>query len=169
MRKGKTVTRALLVNFFVVFSIAVLFVLKSSVVYSSQPVAPPASQKNDQVPSKEEVGVPVPAKTYFLQTVSAKSNDQDEVHYYLVSEASLQALTEYYHDKLSEMPGWSWSEGFSFENQLSTFYKSDEELTLFNNRVPQITIRPFDSSMQQMAIDSNLRKKINSLLVISYY
>jgi hypothetical protein len=134
-------------------------------VQSSTPIAPPAFGNPEKIPSKEEVGVPIPENTYFIHITESKDtiNETNYIYYEFVTENTVDEAISFYLDNLDEMIEWN------YNKQFKVFYIGEEEFS-FKKRYHTLSIIPASESWlsQMLPKQSKLRDKVKSRIIISY-
>ncbi len=139
-----------------------------STALAQTPIAPPVTGAIGKVPTKEEVGVPVPPDTYYYNKSVGTSGEGKKIAIELLSKKTLKEASKFYFDKLDEMPGWRWSEDFSFDNYI-LFYNFDGEMHHpMDHDVSRIEIREVMQGYFDDVVPSDVMSMIKSYIVILY-
>jgi len=121
------------------------------------------SAQESTVPSKQEVGVPVPTNSFYFA-----SGDLGETKFVtLISQHDVDEMRKFYEDILDQMPGWEWSDEFSM------FHQSEGPLTLqklMSMSIPVIEVdevNEFTLAMMFM-VDEKFKASLQSMVKIGY-
>ena len=125
---------------------------------------------NDEIPTRAEVGIPVPPDVFFSGIGRMKLNGQKKSFVNLLTEDLPKNVREFYQSSLHEMPGWQWSEEFNM------FYKAEDRMDieqLLSSPIPVIEVKeifPDDPFVELMLffIDAELKSRLNTLIQVTY-